>query len=199
MAEELPVARRANILAEGLGISPTTYAGMESEALDAMTAIQAYRFMQPWQKAAVLPSIHKTFFATRPAFFYAAQSTLAMEVANPQWVPASMTNEEVYSEAVGWDRMAWVVKLAGGGGTLTTVVGGQVKAAGSAAASAAPGMFWSTFFGKIKMISPPAIFLAGLQSLTGGSQDYWRMEMKRRLQSGQMLPEDIRRNYGDLK
>ena len=166
MAEELPVARRANVLAEGLGISPTTYAGMESEALDAMTAIQAYRFMQPWQKAAVLPS---------------------------------MTNEEVYSEAVGWDRMAWAVKLAGGGGTLTTVVGGQVKAAGSAAASAAPGMFWSTFFGKIKAISPPAIFLAGLQSVTGGSRDYWRMEMKRRQQSGQMLPEDIRRNYGDLK
>ena len=40
MGEELSVGRRANILAEGLGIAPATYSGMEAEALDAMTAMK---------------------------------------------------------------------------------------------------------------------------------------------------------------
>lgn len=109
-----------------------------------------------------------------------------------------MSNEEVFSEAHSWDRIAQVSKFAGGGVGLGAAAGAKTRAAAKAAMAARTGEFWSTFLGWLKM-APPAIFFAALQSVTGNSQTYWRLEMKRRAQSGEMNPEDIRRNHGDLK
>ncbi len=197
MGEELPVARRANILAEGLGIAPATYSGMESEALDAMTVLQKYRLMQPWDREAVLPAIQKVFGDTHPAFVSAARVTLAMQIANPAWIPASMTNDEIFADAVSWERVEKLATLLGGG-ALSDLARNRIRSAGSAAMSAQPGQFWSTLFTKLGRTSPPAIFTAGLLSVSKQSHGYWRSEMKRRLQSGEMKPEDVRRNYGDL-
>ena len=88
----------------------------------------------------------------------------------------------------------------GGGGTGLAEVGSkQLRGAAGAAATAGPGLFWSTFLTKIKSVSPPPLFFAALQTVSRSSSQTWRMEMKRRLQSGEMLPEDVRRRYGDLK
>ena len=198
MAEELSIQRRASILAEGLQIDPSTYVGMEAEAFDAMTAIKNYCRMDRSKQVEVLPAIYKTFGSTRPAFFYAAQRSIAFEVANPQWEPASLSNDEVFGEAHSWDRIAAVSKAIGGGG-LGAVVGKQVRTAGSAAAAASSGAFWSTFFSKIKGFSPPALFFAGLQTVSGQTQSFWRLEIERRRQTGEMKPEEIRQKYGELR
>ena len=115
---DLTLSDQAELLAEGLGIQPASYAGREADAIVAMTLVAGYRRMVPSDQAQLLFQIDKMHLG--PAFSAQCATAVGMMTANPLWVPGSLTNEEVETEQDFWRGVsAWLTKLGFGAGLGT--------------------------------------------------------------------------------
>ena len=105
----------AQALAEGLGIQPDTYRGRVSDAIIAMSLIKAYRRFSQAEREAALRAIcdGMDFKTTNFMFWEGCRVAAAMIVANPPWVPASLTNQELKSEIKFWRGVSYVLEKLG--------------------------------------------------------------------------------------
>ena len=115
----------AQALAEGLGIPANSYGDRVGDAIIAMSLLKAYRRFSQTEREAALRAIYEdmNFGSTNPLFWHACQTAAIMIVANPAWVPASMTNDELESEISFWRGVAGVLKKFGFEGFPSYAVG----------------------------------------------------------------------------
>ena len=146
---DLPTTDRAELLADGLGIDPGSYAGREADAVVAMAMVAGYRRLERSDQAQLLYVIRdKMHFGTsNPAFFAECQSAVVMMVANPVWVPASLSNGELEAEITMWRKtstyLTWLGFSSGGslfGGKLRQLLADPAKAAKSLRPNSASGL-----------------------------------------------------------
>ena len=109
----LTVSDQAQLMAESLDIDPTSYAGQEPNAIVAMTLVAGYRQMIRSDQEQVLPTIAYGLHFGMGSFFLQCQTALAMMIANPVWVPGSLTNDELEKEIRFWRGTSTVLTKLG--------------------------------------------------------------------------------------
>lgn len=192
---DLPISDRAEILSDSLGIRPESYAGREGDAIVAMTLVAGYRILPQPDKDQVLYVIsdRMRFGQTNPAFFQQCQNAVALMVANPVWVPGSLSNDELESEIRFWRTAQALLTKFNFTGFLPFVVeqGKSILSqvtTGSTLASAAGRVISSPF--------TPALAAGSVaQSIASASLTTLQAEVDRRGMTGKMTPLHVHR-YG---
>lgn len=129
MADQLVLEDRAELIAEGLGIQPSTYTGRTGDAVVAMALVAGYRRLTKADQDQVLGVVANKlhFMATSPSFFFACQGAIALMLVNPEWVPGSLSNNELEGEVKFWRNVSEVLKWLGfTGGTYLAAKGKDV-------------------------------------------------------------------------
>jgi hypothetical protein len=193
---DLPVSDRAQLLAEGLDIPPSSYAGRDKDAIVAMILVAGYRFLSFEDKKDVLYIIsdHMGFGTSNPAFLAGCRNAIVMMVANPVWVPASLTNSELETEITFWKNASSVLKDLGFTSLIPLGVSkGKAilsdKMLGKSSISKSVGKFAkSPFIGFL-------LFGSAAQSIASQAINTLEQESDRRGNDGRMTPLTTQR-YG---
>ena len=168
MATELSLEDQAQLMAEGLGISPSSYGGRTGDAVVAMALVAGYRRLSYNDQRSILYVISEQmrFGATNPAFVQGCQGALALMIANPSWVPASLSNAQLENEIRFWRRTSAVLKWVGfsGGAYVTAKSKSVLGAIKDNVLKAEPGkpLGMSAVTGPIRSALKPNILSGGL-------------------------------------
>ena len=127
---------QAELLAQGLGISPGSYAGREADAIVAMTLVAGYRRMAPSDQEQLLYRVDG--MGLGPAFTAQCRGALALTIVNPLWVPGSLTNGEVEDEISLWRSVSKVLAALGFASGIGTAAGGKARSIFNSVTSGKP-------------------------------------------------------------
>ena len=99
---------RAELIAESLDIPPVSYAGRTGDAIVAMTLVAGYRRLIYADQEQVLDTISERigFGQFNPGFVDACRNSLALMIANPVWIPGSLSNDELEKEITFWRNVS---------------------------------------------------------------------------------------------
>jgi hypothetical protein len=115
MTDDLGPEDRAQLIAESLGIKPSTYMGRTADAIVAMALVAGYPRMSYQDQRDILRVISSDmgFATTNPGFVMGCQGALALMISNPAWVPGSLSNDDLESEITFWRNTSWVLSALG--------------------------------------------------------------------------------------
>ena len=172
---------RAELIAEGLGIKPSSYAGRTADATAAMALVAGYSRMARYDQVQVLYTISERmkFGTTNPDFVNQCRQALALMIYNPGWVPGSLSNDELEKDIAFWRNVKSTLDFFGAPAATTYV------------ASKTPGIFKSLSAGTMPQApsvaaAGPLVFVLGARAVTTGSLSDLEAEAKRRGQLGTM-------------
>ena len=189
------ISDQAQLLAEGLGIDPSSYTGQEEGAVIAMTLIAGYRRMAPTDQTQMLYRIDELRLG--PAFLAQCRTALAMMTVNPVWVPGSLSNGELEAEIDLWRGVSKVLTTLGFATGLGAFVSGKGKSVFDRAISGKP--ITKEIFSPKAIASTSASMLGyAAQSVAQQSIADLGAEATRRGQLGTMTPLNAGR-YGATK
>ncbi len=189
------VIDQAQLIAEGLDIDTSTYTGRERDAIVAMTLVSGYRRMEPDDQAELLYRIDGMHMGG--AFVAQCRGALAMMIANPVWVPGSLTNAEVEDEIDLWRGVSKVLATMGFSGGLGTFAAGKGKSIFRAITSGKPALKGALSPGNLAIVSASVMGYAA-QSIAQQAIADLSAEATRRGQLGTMTPLTAAR-YGQAK
>lgn len=115
MAIDLSPEDQAQLMAEGLNIPSSSYGGRVGDAIVAMALVAGYRRMTFSDQRSILYVISEKmqFGATNPAFVQGCQAALALMIANPAWIPPSLSNAELTDDIKFWRGTSAVLRWLG--------------------------------------------------------------------------------------
>ena len=198
------IADRAKLTAESLGIHPASFAGRDADALTAMALLAGYRRMPQREREQLLSNIAKQF-SDNPAFVSECSTAAGMMVANPTWVPGSLTEAELEKEIDFWRNVKAGLDQIGAkpAGSYLPANNGGIAGAGKAIAAdtaktaalvgAAQKLAGGTLVPKAPSVAGPFIYSTLAATVTQSSLSDLQAEVKRRGQLGTMSRLELER------
>jgi hypothetical protein len=197
----------AQSLAQSFDIPAESYSGRVNDAIVAMTLLNVYRSLDQRGRDDVLATIRDDmhFGSTNFIFWDKCRIAAVMMIANPYWVPGSLSASELQSEIRVWRDVSYVLNKLGFNG-LPTYAGANAKEALSEIRKslkdpAAKGLGFKAItkpaFTALKpnVFTGATIFGNAARSIADGSLADMQDEARRRGLRGDMSTLDVSR-YG---